>query len=185
MNKIKRIIIISLASLILASGVYAQDGGNRQRPNNQRQGNRQPVDVEQWKAQQAQQIKANTYKFMELMGEDVPEEQKQPLGQIVQDHLVGQFKLRLAMMSAREQAGEDRQKMRQIMMGVRAKTEELTADTNKKAKALLEKKAYRKFQKTLDQVAPQQQQRGGPGGGRGGPGGGRGGPGGGGAGSRG
>lgn len=182
MRNITRVLIISLASLIAASGVYAQDnGGNRQRPQNQRQGNRQPVDVEQWKAQQAQQIKAKTYKFMELMGEDVPEEQKQPLGQIVQDHLVGELKLRMAMMTARQKAGNDRQALRQTMMAVRGKMEDLRAGTKKKAKELLEKKAYRKFQKTLDEVAPEQQQRGGPGGG----GGGRGPGGGGGAGSRG
>lgn len=187
MRTITRILIISLSCLILLTGAYAQDnGGNRQRPQGQRQG---PVDVEQWKAQQAQQIKAKTYKFLELMGEDVPEEQKRPLGQLVQDHLVGEFKLRLAMMAARQQADGDRQKMRQAMMSVRSKMDELTADTKKKAKELLDKKAYRKFQKTLAEVAPQQQQRGGPGGagggGRGGPGGGRGGPGGGGGGGRG
>ncbi len=174
--------MISLASLIFASGAYAQDGGgNRQRQQGQRQGNRQPVDIEQWKAQQAQQIKAKTYKFMELMGEDVPEEQKQPLGQIVQDHLVAELKLRMALMTARQKAGNDRQAMREMMMASRGQIEKLTSETKKKAKELLEKKAYRKFQKTLDEISPQPQQRGGPGGGgRGGPGGGGGGGGGGG-----
>lgn len=173
MSHRSRLFILGLTTLILAVPGFSQDRGDR--PNRQ-QGNRPDISSEEWKQEQAQMINTKTMAFMEKMGNSVPGDKVAPVAQLVQQHLVGELKIRMQVMAARQKVEGDRQAMRNIMMNSRKKLEDLATKTNAQAGKLLEKKALRNFKNNLEALTPKP---GGPGG-RGGEGGGRGGRGGGG-----
>ena len=186
MTQTSRIFTLCLSLLILTATGFAQNQGNRQnRPEgNRQQGNRQQANrpnmsVEEWKKQQADNINKKTAAFMKKMGKAVPEDKVVAVTNVVQQHFIGELKIQMALMAARQKAGDDRKAMRQLMTKRQEQVKALAANTGDAAAKLLDKKPLSTFKKNLAQSS---QQGGQGGGGRGGQGGGRGGQGGGGGG---
>ncbi len=183
MIQTSRIFTLCLSILVLTAAGFAQDRGDRQkRPEGNRpQENRQKMSVEEWKKQQTENINNKTKAFMKKMGDVVPEDKMPAVTTLVQQHLVGQLKIQMVMMGARQKAEGDRDAMRQLMTKNQEQLKELTAKTGDAAKEVLDKKALRTFKKNLDDLSPQRSGssgqssggRGSRGGGGGGGGGGR------------
>jgi Na+-translocating ferredoxin:NAD+ oxidoreductase RnfG subunit len=122
------------------------------------------------------QVNDNTYAFLDKMG-DMEKEQIQAIGPQLQRFFYQRQLIQAKMQAARKAAGDDPQKRRAAMMGIREEMTALYGQLNKSAKEALSKKDLKQFNKVLKEVAPQPGQGGGrPGGsGRGGPSGGGGG----------
>jgi hypothetical protein len=185
MTQISRLITVVLSLIVLTASGFAQD---RERPNRQNserpQGNRpqeniQNMTPEQINQQQGQIVQEKIASFNEKMKGAIPEDKQEGIAALVKDHFVGEARLRVSGMLARQKAGDDREKGRAIVMGVRKKTEELISGTKAKAKKQLDKKTLQKFNQVIDELTPMTGQGGGGGGGRGGRGGSQGGGGGG------
>ncbi len=188
MTQISRIFTLSISLLVLTAAGFAQERGERQnRPGGNRDSaNRPDIASEEWRAEQSQIIINKTQNFMKKMGDAVPDDKKEAVTTVVREHLIGELKLKMSMISAQAKANGDREKMRNLRMAIGDKMKALAKETNAKAKTLLDKKSLRVFSKNLEQMFPPMSGPGG--GGRGGPGGGggggRGGQGGGGGGGR-
>ena len=189
MTQISRIFTLCFSLLFLSAAGFAQERGDRQnRPGGNRDSaNRPNIASEEWRAEQSKIIINKTQDFMKKMGDAVPEDKQEAVTNVIREHLIGELKLKMAMISAQAKANGDREKMRNLRMAIGDKMKALAKETNAKAKALLDRKSLKLFSKNLEEMFPPMS--GGGGGGRGGQGGGggggRGGQGGGGGGGRG
>ncbi|MDE0767180.1 MAG: hypothetical protein OSB19_02205 [Opitutaceae bacterium] len=148
-----------------------------------------PTALAQQKAMPPEETEAARQRFNQsienavlkvMKGIEMLEEQVEP----VQKVLIGYFAPfqieRMKMQAERQKmAGEGRERQgrggggnRDAMMARMAKLEKLRTDADKKIKAILDKKQFKKYKAVMEEVVPPQRRPGGRGG-RGGPGGGR------------
>lgn len=174
MIQISRIFTLCLSLLILTVAGFAQDRGDRQkRPEgNRNSANRPDINSEEWRAEQSQIIINKTQNFMKKMGDAVPADKQEAVTIVIREHLIGELKLKMAMISAQAKANGDREKMRNLRMAIGEKMKDLAKETNTKAKPLLDKKSLKVFSKNLEEMFPPMASPAGGRGGRGGQGGG-------------